>query len=217
MLGVWSACLAAMARAGAADPKQSACGNAEAMPHPRENGRLERGKDHSRTELSASGTPVAENQNPLRWGRAARKAQRFAHVCARAKTSGLPLPLTREPPRRRRIGDTVTTERSISSTPHFDMETATLADFCLRPDETNHPSPAKQYRQSRRKAAAPDSRKQRREPMYADVVDVLATDAAGRKYGRRRCDDGAMYLGDFADDCLTREGWGMLVSLNGDT
>ena len=53
--------------------------------------------------------------------------------------------------------------------------------------------------------------------MYADVVDVLATDAAGRKYGRRRCDDGAMYLGDFADDCLTREGWGMLVSLNGDT
>ena len=94
---------------------------------------------------------------------------------------------------------------------------ATLADFCLRPDETNHPSPAKQYRQSRRKAAAPDNRKQRREPMYADVVDVLATDAAGRKYGRRRCDDGAMYLGDFADDCLTREGWGMLVSLNGDT
>ena len=73
---------------------------------------------------------------------------------------------------------------------------ATLADFCLRPDETNHPSPAKQYRQSRReeaRAAAPlDRRKQRREPMYADVVDVLATDAAGRKYGRRRCDDGAM-------------------------
>ena len=117
---------------------------------------------------------------------------------------------------------------------------ATLADFCLRPDETNHPSPAKQYRQSRReeRAAAPlDRRKQRREPMYADVVDVLATDAAGHKYGRRRCDDGAMcfrcpsrrwraaptpslprrYLGDFADDCLTREGWGMLVSLNGDT
>ena len=108
------------------------------------------------------------------------------------------------------------------------METATLADFCLRPDETNFSermaspalSPAKQYRQSRReeRAAAPlDRRKQRREPMYADVVDVLATDAAGRKYGRRRCDDGAMYLGDFADDCLTREGWGMLVSLNGDT
>ena len=101
------------------------------------------------------------------------------------------------------------------------METATLADFCLRPDETNHPSPAKQYRQSRReeaRTAAPlDRRKQRREPMYADVVDVLATDAAGRKYGRRRGDDGAMYLGDFADDCLTREGWGMLVSLNGDT
>ena len=100
------------------------------------------------------------------------------------------------------------------------METATLADFCLRPDETNHPSPAKHYRQSRReeRAAAPrNNRKQRREPMYADVVDVLATDAAGRKYGRRRCDDGAMYLGDFADDCLTREGWGMLVSLNGDT
>ena len=98
------------------------------------------------------------------------------------------------------------------------METATLADFCLRPDETNHPSPAKQYRQSRREERAPlDRRKQRREPMYADVVDVLATDAAGRKYGRRRCDDGAMYLGDFADDCLTREGWGMLVSLNGDT
>ena len=38
MLGVCSACLAAMARAGAADPKQSACGDAEAMPHPRENG-----------------------------------------------------------------------------------------------------------------------------------------------------------------------------------
>ena len=100
---------------------------------------------------------------------------------------------------------------------------ATLADFCLRPDETNFSerlasparSPAKQYRQSRRE----DRRepKPRREPMYADVVDVLATDAAGRKYGRRRCDDGAMYLGDFADDCLTREGWGMLVSLNGDT
>ena len=92
---------------------------------------------------------------------------------------------------------------------------ATLADFCLRPDETNHPSPAKHYRQSRRE----DRRepKPRREPMYADVVDVLATDAAGRKYGRRRYDDGAMYLGDFADDCLTREGWGMLVSLNGDT
>ena len=99
---------------------------------------------------------------------------------------------------------------------------ATLADFCLRPDETNFSerlasparSPAKHYRQSRREAAPS---KQRREPMYADVVDVLATDAAGRKYGRRRCDDGAMYLGDFADDCLTREGWGMLVSLNGDT
>ena len=102
------------------------------------------------------------------------------------------------------------------------METATLADFCLRPDETNFSSPArspaKHYRQSRRETVAPrDNRKQRREPMYADVVDVLATDAAGRKYGRRRCDDGAMYLGDFADDCLTREGWGMLVSLNGDT
>ena len=123
---------------------------------------------------------------------------------------------------------------------------ATLADFCLRPDETNFSermasparSPAKHYRQSRREERAPlDRRKQRREPMYADVVDVLATDAAGRKYGRRRCDDGAMcfrcpsrrwraaptpslprrYLGDFADDCLTREGWGMLVSLNGDT
>ena len=184
------------------------------MPHPRENGRLERGKDHSRTELSASGTPVAENQNPLRWGRAARKAQRFAHVCARAKTSGLPLPLTHEPPRRRRI------RRHGSTTaqpPHFDMS-ATLADSCLRPDETNFSSPAlspaKAYSRSKREAAPS---KQRREPMYADVVDVLATDAAGRKYGRRRCDDGAMYLGDFADDCLTREGWGMLVSLNGDT
>ena len=101
---------------------------------------------------------------------------------------------------------------------------ATLADFCLRPDETNFSerlasparSPAKQYRQSRRREARREP-KQRSEPMYADVVDVLATDAAGRKYGRRRCDDGAMYLGDFADDCLTREGWGMLVSLNGDT
>ena len=31
------------------------------------------------------------------------------------------------------------------------------------------------------------------------------------------CDDGAMNQSrhDFADDCLTREGWGMLVSLNG--
>ena len=39
MLGVCSACLAAMARGGAADPKQSALrGDAEAMPHPRENG-----------------------------------------------------------------------------------------------------------------------------------------------------------------------------------
>ena len=98
------------------------------------------------------------------------------------------------------------------------METATLADFCLRPDETNFSSPAlspaKAYSRSKREAAPS---KQRREPMYADVVDVLATDAAGRKYGRRRCDDVAMYLGDFADDCLTREGWGMLVSLNGDT
>ena len=100
---------------------------------------------------------------------------------------------------------------------------ATLADFCLRPDETNFSerlasparSPAKHYRQSRREAAP--SKQRRAAPVYADVVDVLATDAAGRKYGRRRCDDGAMYLGDFADDCLTREGWGMLVSLNGDT
>ena len=67
---------------------------------------------------------------------------------------------------------------------------ATLADFCLRPDETNHPSPAKQYRQSRREAVP--SKQRRAAPVYADVVDVLATDAAGRKYGRRRCDDGAM-------------------------
>ena len=99
------------------------------------------------------------------------------------------------------------------------METATLADFCLRPDETNFSSPAlspaKAYSRSKREAAP--SKQRRAAPVYADVVDVLATDAAGRKYGRRRCDDGAMYLGDFADDCLTREGWGMLVSLNGDT
>ena len=94
---------------------------------------------------------------------------------------------------------------------------ATLADFCLRPDETNFSSPAlspaKAYSRSKREAAP--SKQRRAAPVYADVVDVLATDAAGRKYGRRRCDDGAMYLGDFADDCLTREGWGMLVSLNG--
>ena len=158
---------------------------------------------------------MAENQNPLRWGRSAKRSA--SRTSLRAKVLGLPSPLTREPPRRRRIGDTVTTERSISSTPHFDMS-ATLADFCLRPDETNFSSPAlspaKAYSRSKREAAPS---KQRREPMYADVVDVLATDAAGRKYGRRRCDDGAMYLGDFADDCLTREGWGMLVSLNGDT
>ena len=39
MLGVCSTCLAAMARGGAADPKQSAeQGDAEAVPHPRENG-----------------------------------------------------------------------------------------------------------------------------------------------------------------------------------
>ena len=63
---------------------------------------------------------------------------------------------------------------------------ATLADFCLRPDETNFSerlasparSPAKHYRQSRRDRREPTPR---REPMYADVVDVLATDAAGRK------------------------------------
>ena len=116
---------------------------------------------------------------------------------------------------------------------------ATLADFCLRPDETNFSSPtlspAKAYSRSKREAAP--SKQRRAAPVYADVVDVLATDAAGHKYGRRRSDDGAMcfrcpsrrwraaptpslprrYLGDFADDCLTREGWGMLVSLNGDT
>ena len=80
---------------------------------------------------------------------------------------------------------------------------ATLADFCLRPDETNFSSPAlspaKAYSRSKREAAP--SKQRRAAPVYADVVDVLATDAAGRKYGRRRCDDGAMYLGDFADDC----------------
>ena len=112
--------------------------------------------------------------------------------------------------------DAVTTDTSDSSPPHFDMS-ATLADFCLRPDETNFSSPAlspaKAYSRSKREAAP--SKQRRAAPVYADVVDVLATDAAGRKYGRRRCDDGAMYLGDFADDCLTREGWGMLVSLNG--
>ena len=90
MLGVWSACLAAMARRGAADPKQSAeQGDAEAMPHPRENGRLERGKDHSRTELSASGTPVDDNQArcDIRCDATA-QAQRFAHVAAREQDLG---------------------------------------------------------------------------------------------------------------------------------
>ena len=125
---------------------------------------------------------------------------------------GAALPLTRES---RSDAIALTT----SSNPYFDMETATLADFCLRPDETNHPSPASNT-PANPCASMPghhaDRRKQRREPMYTDVVDVLATDAAGRKYGRRRCDDGAMYLGDFADDYLTARGRGMLVSLNGD-
>ena len=99
MLGVCSACLAAMARRGAADPKQSAeQGDAEAMPHPRENGSLAGGVDHSRTELSAPGTPMDENQNPLRWGRSAKRSA--SRTSLRAKVLGLPSPLTREPPRR---------------------------------------------------------------------------------------------------------------------
>ena len=192
MLGVCSATFRGDGARWGSGSQAERLRDAEAMPHPRENGRLERGKDHSRTELSASGTPTDENQNPLRWGRSAKHSASRTSLRA-SKTSGLPLPLTREPPRRRRIGDTVTTERSISSTPHFDMS-ATLADFCLRPDETNFSSPAlspaKAYSRSKREAAP--SKQRRAAPVYADVVDVLATDAAGRKYGRRRCDDGAM-------------------------
>lgn len=116
--------------------------------------------------------------------------------------------------------------------PLSNMDPATVRDFALRPDASAVMplSPTKPFRSGRheRTGAVPLDRrddKYRRgtagrrttAPMYEDVVDVLATDASGRLYGRRRCDDGAMYLGDFADDCLTREGWGMLVTLCGDT
>ena len=173
---------------------QASAGDAEAMPHPRENG--------CAADPAGGGTLLGLNSaSGTRWMKIKircdgpqRKAQRFAHVCARAKTSGLPSPLTREPPRRRRIATHNTT-----STPHFDMS-ATLADFCCgrtRPTSLPALSPAKAYSRSKREAAP--SKQRRAAPVYADVVDVLATDAAGRKYGRRRCDDGAMYLGDFAD------------------
>ena len=118
MLGVCSACLAAMARGGAADPKQSALrGDAEAMPHPRENGCFPGLWQEGRTTLGLNSALPGRLwlKIKIRCDGPQRKAQRFAHVCARAKTSGLPLPLTREPPRRRRIKAT----RFHCSTPTF--------------------------------------------------------------------------------------------------
>ncbi len=217
MLGVCSAsCRGDGARWGSGSQAER-LRDAEAMPHPRENGCFPGLWQEGWTTLGLNSALPGRLWLKIKIrcdGAAAQSTALRARRCARAKTSGLPLPLTREPPRRRRIRR----HGSTAQPPHFDMS-ATLADFCLRPDETNFSSPAlspaKAYSRSKREAAP--SKQRRAAPVYADVVDVLATDAAGRKYGRRRCDDGAMYLGDFADDCLTREGWGMLVSLNGDT
>ena len=90
MLGVCSACLAAMARRGAADPKQSACGNAEAMPHPRENGRA--GPAGGRTALGLNSALPGRAWMKIRPDAlrcdAAAQAQRFAHVAAREQDLG---------------------------------------------------------------------------------------------------------------------------------
>ena len=153
---VFCACLAAMARRGAADPK----GRAPAeMPLPlrapaRDSQDWKEGSAPLGPRPSRPGTtPVDDNQPPMRYRcDATAQAQRFAHVAAREQDLGAAFTLTREPPRRRRIKAT----RFHCSTPHFDMS-ATLATFCLRPDETNFSSPAaspaKAHSRSKREAA----------------------------------------------------------------
>ena len=82
MLGV---CSAAMARRGAADPKQSACGDAEAMSHPRENGCFPGLWQEGWTTLglnSALPGRLWMKTKSVAMG-PQRKAQRFAHVAAR--------------------------------------------------------------------------------------------------------------------------------------
>ena len=97
-----------MARGGAADPKQSALrGDAEAMPHPRENGCFPGLWQERRTPLGLNLLlqgrlwmkirPVAIVAMPQRKHSASRTSPRAS------KTLGQPLPLTREPPRRRSI------------------------------------------------------------------------------------------------------------------
>ena len=112
-----------------------------------------------------------------------------------SKDLGLPLPLTREPPRRRRIGDTVTTDTPYHPHRRHECYPGRLL-FAAGRDQLSH-----RLRSLQQSRARPRRPKQRRELMYRRRRPA---DAAGRNYGRRRCDDGAMYLGDFADDCLTR-------------
>ena len=103
MLGVCSACLAAMARRGAADPKQSAeQGDAEAMPHPRENGPL---WQEGRTTLGLHSALPGRLWMKIKIrcdGAAAQSTALRARLRA-SKDLGAAFRLTREPPRRRRI------------------------------------------------------------------------------------------------------------------
>ena len=91
MLGVCSTCLAAMARGGAADPKQSALrGDAEAMPHPRENGCFPGLWQEGRTTLGLNSALPGRLwlKIKIRCDGPQRKAQRFAHVAAREQDLG---------------------------------------------------------------------------------------------------------------------------------
>ena len=87
MLGV---CSATMARRGAADPRQSAAGDAEAMPHPRENGCFPGLWQEGWTTLGLNSALPGRLwlKIKIRCDGPQRKAQRFAHVAAREQDLG---------------------------------------------------------------------------------------------------------------------------------